>query len=331
MRVISLARGWVVSAVVGLSLAVPGIASGDDYYTLIVVGASGEPSYAKTYDGWRQTLVEVLRSQEGFRDDHLIVLSETPGPGVGRASEEGVTQAIQYLRARMTASSVVMLVLVGHGTFDGIDAKFNIVGPDLEAARWDALLDTLPGRSVVVNTTAASGPFVRRLSQAGRVVITATESAVQRYDTVFPGFFVNAFAEPVADTDKNGRVSVWEAFEFTSGAVLRWYQEQGRLATERPILDDTGDGVGREIDQRGDDGALAARLYVGAGISESESGDPSLTPLIATREALQRSVAELKSRKSAMDAKAYAAELEQLLVNLARVSRQIREVVRTTS
>ena len=77
-----------------------------------------------------------------------------------------------------------------------------------------ALLDTLPGRAAVVNTTAASFPFLARLASKDRVVGTVTETAVQQYDIVFPGFFVQAFVDMVADTDRNGRVSIWEAFEF---------------------------------------------------------------------------------------------------------------------
>ena len=188
----------------------------------------------------------------------------------------------------------------------------------------------LPGRIVVVNTTAASAPFVRRLAQTGRVVISATESAVQRYDTIFPEFFVRALAEAAADTDKNGRVSVWEAFEFTSAEVRRWYQQQGRLATERSILDDTGDGVERDVDQRGQDGAVAARTYVGAGVEVSAVvADPSLTPLVVQRDELEVAVAELQAQKETMDAEAYTAELERLVVDLAKVSREIRRL--TTS
>ena len=324
-------QSWFVRVLVGVAMIVPATASGENYYTLIVVGATGGPSYVETFDRWRQTLVTALRSQEGFRDGHLIVLSETPGPGVGRASQAGVAQAVETLADRMTADSVLLIVLLGHGTYDGVDAKFNLVGPDLEASAWDALLDSLPGRIVVVNTTAASAPFVRRLAQTGRVVISATESAVQRYDTIFPEFFVRALAEAAADTDKNGRVSVWEAFEFTSAEVRRWYQQQGRLATERSILDDTGDGVGRDVDQRGQDGAVAARTYVGAGVEVSAVvADPSLTPLVVQRDELEAAVAELQARKETMDADAYTVELERLLVDLAKVSRAIRRRLTTS-
>ena len=320
-----------IASLFGLLLLAPGDARGEDYFTLIVSGASGDPRYVETYEGWRQGLVSALRARTEFREDHLIVLAETPGPGIGRASREGVRQAFAELRQRMTDDAVLLVVLFGHGTFDGIDAKFNLVGPDLEAAEWAALLDTLPGRAAVVNTTAASFPFITRLAAEDRVVVTATETAVQQYDTVFPEFFVQAFVDEVADIDRNGRVSIWEAFEFASGHVRRWYQRRGRLPTERSVLDDTGDGVGREADQPGADGTRAARLYVGAGVEVTPViTDPVLAPLVARRAELEDQVADLKANKEELKPDAYRAELERLLIDLARVSREIRRTTTTS-
>lgn len=321
----------IVGAVVGAVLLVTATANAEDYYTLVVSGASGDPKYVETYGRWRQTLVTALRAQAEFRDDHLIVLAETPGPGVGRASREGVIQAVTNLGSRMTDESVLLVVLLGHGTYDGVDAKFNLVGPDLEARAWSRLLDDLPGHIVFVNSTAASFPFVRRLAQPGRVVVTATESAVQRYDTVFPEFFVQAFGELSSDADKDGRVSVLEAFEFTSMQVRRWYQREGRLATERSVLDDTGDGVAKDMDQAGSDGILASRLYVGAGVEPPPVvSDPTLAPLVTRREELEDLVAALRVRKDGMSLDVYQRELERLLVDLARVSREIRRRTSTS-
>ena len=315
----------LVSLIVASILLSPAMARAEDYFTLIVSGASGDPRYVETYERWRQGLVAALRARTEFREDHLIVLAETPGPGIGRASREGVRQAFAELRQRMTDDTVLLVVLFGHGTFDGFDAKFNLVGPDLEAAEWAALLDTVPGRAAVVNTAAASFPFLTRLAAVDRVVVTATETAAQQYDTVFPEFFVQAFVDVAADIDRNGRVSIWEAFEFASGNVRRWYQQQGRLATERSVLDDTGDGVGREADQPGVDGTRAARLYVGAGVEATPViTDPALAPLVARRAELEDQVADLRAGRAELDPEAYWAELERLLIELARVSREIR-------
>ena len=301
-------------------------ASAEDYFTLVVSGASGDPRYVETYDRWRQTLIASLRSRPEFREEHLLVLADTPRPGVGRASREGVRQAFDLLRARMTDDSIASIVLFGHGTFDGVDAKFNLVGPDLGADEWRRLLETLPGAVVFINTTAASFPFLTRVAGARRVVVTATESSAQQYDTMFPEFLVQAFEEEeAADVDRNGRLSILEVFEFASAEVRRWYQRQGRLATERARLDDTGDGIGREADETGPDGPLAARLHVGAGV-ETAIGvtDPSLAPLVTRRRQLEDEVADLKARKTEMAPDAYLDALERLLVDLARVSRDLR-------
>ena len=307
------------------TVANPTPAGADEYFTLVVSGATGGSEYAETYDRWRQTLVEALRAQDGFREDHLLILAETPGPGVGRASRDGVRQALDALRSRLSDHSVLLIVLLGHGTDDGVDTKFNLVGPDLDATEWAALLDGLPGQVTFVNTTAASFPFLRQLASPNRVVISATQSAVQRFDTVFPEYFVRALVEEAADADRDGRVSVWEAFAFSSAEVRRWFQRQGRLATERAMLDDTGDGRGKAADQDGGDGALSTRIFIGAGVDVPQAvSDPALVPLIAERDALEDRVAELKSRKDRVKAAVYVTELEQLLIELARVSREIR-------
>ena len=313
------------AAAVLVALFVPGAAHGEDYFTLIVSGASGGAEYAARLERWRSGLVDALRDGPGFREDHLRVLAETPGPGVGRASREGVGDALVEIGRRMDNRSVLLIVLMGHGTFDGADARFNLVGPDLEAREWRMLLESLPGSVVFVNTTAASFPFLDRLGGTGRVVVTATGSPAQRYETVFAEYFTTAFGDPAGDADKDGRVSVWEAFAYASDGVRRFYQRAGRLATERPMLDDNGDGVGRERDRGGPDGALAARLYVGAGADGGpDADDPALAPIIARRDGIEARIAELRSAKETMAPADYRAALEPQLVALARVSRELR-------
>ena len=320
-------RVLLLGAILTILVTGPGAGSAvaQDQFTLLVTGASGGAEVKEKHDRWRATLVTALRNRPAFDDDHLIALAETPGPGVGRASRDGVRQAVEQLVERMGEDAVLYVVLIGHGSFDGIDAKFNLVGPDLEAAEWDALLSRLPGRLVFVNTTSASFPFLERLAGRGRTVVTATESVVQRYDTVFPEFFVEAFVDPAADSDKDGRVSMLEVFEFASFGVRQWYQQRGRLATERALIDDNGDGRGQEASQPGPDGERAGRLYLGAGLEQVEVvADPRLAPLMVRRRALRRELDELQAAKADMSAEAYLRDLERVLVELARVSRQLR-------
>ena len=146
----------------------------------------------------------------------------------------------------MTRDDLLLVVLIGHGTFDGTDAKFNLVGPDLESAEWAALIRPLPGLVVVVNTSSASFPFLERL--AGPRPSSSPPPTRRRSGSIrsFPEYFIHALIDPTADLDKNGRISVWEAFASASGGVRRHYQQRGQLSTERALLDDNGDGVGND-------------------------------------------------------------------------------------
>ncbi len=301
-----------------------GWADAQERYALIVSGASGGPDYAEAYDTWRSDLTLTLRHRLQLPDDHLFVLSEQPGKGEDLASSDGVERATTALRERLSREDTLLVVLMGHGTFDGVDAKFNLVGPDLKASDWDRLLRPLPGRLVFVDTTAASAPFVERLARPGRVLVSATDSAAQRYDTIFPEFFAKAFDDQASDLDKNGRVSIWEAFTYVSAGVRDWYEQRGRLSTERPVLDDDGDGRGREAGAPGSDGDLARTVYLDPDFDPAAADDPALRLLLERRSALEARLEELKARKAEADEETYQRDLEALLVELARVSRDIR-------
>jgi hypothetical protein len=141
---------------------------------------------------------------------------------------------------------------------------------------------------------------------------------------VFPEAFIEALDAMASDLDKNGRLSVWEAFTAASAKVKEWYEQRGQLATERPLLDDNGDGVGKEAGAPGPDGEIAKRLHI-EGEAEVESGsDPAVAELLRRRTELENQVEELKGRRDSMSAEEYDRQLEALLVELARVSREIR-------
>ena len=141
-----------------------------------------------------------------------------------------------------------VLLLIGHGTFDGIDAKFNLVwAGSSNRPSGSALLKSLAGRVVTVNASSASFPFLERLSAPRRIVITATDSARATIRHRLPGGLhpcAHRFDLPILD--KNERISIWEAFAGASAGVRRHYQQRGQLSTERALLDDNGDGVGNE-------------------------------------------------------------------------------------
>jgi hypothetical protein len=193
-------------------------------------------------------------------------------------------------------------------------------------------LDRLSAQSVVfVNTASSSGGFVAALSGRDRTIIAATKTDGEKNQTRFGEFFAAAFATPDsdADTDKDGRVSVLEAFLWARARVVDSYSRDGQLLTEHAVLDDNGDGKGSDAPgQPGGDGALARTLFLSAASSarpEGDQGDPELRALVAQRDALETKIAELKTAKDKLDPEKYERDLEPMLIELARVNRRIRE------
>lgn len=292
-------------------------------YAVVIAGATGGPPYDEQYARWTDAMADVLTRQMGVNPARVFLLSDS-ADAPRSSSAANVRALFERLARRIAKPDLLFVLLIGHGTFDGIDAKFNLVGPDLESAEWAALLDRIDGRVVLVNTAAASFPFIERLSRPGRIVISATDSAAQRFDTVFPEYFVEAFADEESDIDKNGRVSIWEAFAAASAGVRRHYQQRGQLATERALLDDTGDGIGREAAAQGEDGALASRTYLDPDVAGAPPTDEVLVELLHRRASLLAEVEELQIKKAFMPPPEYAREFERLMIALARLSRDIR-------
>jgi hypothetical protein len=301
--------------------ASPAVAA--DRYALVVSGASGEQKYAERYDEWRTKLVNLLADRFGYGRDRVFALGEKPTARVQLASRENVRRTLGALAARVRAEDLLLIVLIGHGTFDGTAAKFNLVGPDLDASEWAALLRPFSGRLVVVNSTSASYAFLPALSRRNRVVITATDSRAARYDTVFPEYFIKAMEQAAAESGRDGRVSIWDVFTTASEGVKRYYEQRGLLPVEHALLDDAGDGFGKEADQPGTDPSFAQSVYLN-GNSEETAMDAATRSLSDRRDDLIAQVGRLKERKTSMPQSDYEAQLEKLLVELAKVSRELR-------
>ena len=328
LRVLPVLRVLGVLAVplIGLALAAP--VSAAERYALIVTGAHGEATYAEQYAQWRQAAVTALIEKLGFDPASITTLFEG-GDSSHAATADAVRRALGVLRAKLRGDDVLVVLLIGHGSFDGAEAKFNLVGPDLTSTEWAALLKPIAARTVVVNSTAASFPFLEHLAGPRRILVTATDSVAQRFDTVFPEYFIRALTDPAADIDKNGRVSIWEAFSAASLGVRRYYTQRGQLATERALIDDDGDGVGREAGADGKDGSAASRLYLDPDVAGAPPTDEELLRLLQKRTSLQIEADELKMRRQLMTPQEYQDEFERLMLALARVSRDIRNRQKT--
>lgn len=294
-------------------------------YALVVTGASGGPQYAEKYDAWRIALVQTLQGSLRLPEENVIVLAEEEASGTEKATRDGVRQALSDLRRRAKKEDVVFVLLMGHGSGDDVtDAKFHLVGPDLSAQEWAQLVEPIQARLVFINAASASFPFVEALSAPGRIVIAANDSAAQKYETVLPEFIVAAFRTDTSDLDKNGRVSIWEAFVHASAAVQAWYEQRGQLPTERPVLDDDGDGIAKQLEDLGAEGVLAKVTYVESDAPIDETPDAEVNALLRRRADLNRRIEELRARKPTLDPGEYELELEKLLLELARVDRELR-------
>lgn len=322
------ARVLGLAVVLTTLLSVP--AAAQQTRALIVSGAAGDAEYAARQKAWRDALVTQLTSRLGVPASRIVVLAEADVDGYQPSTAVNVRRAIATVRASQQADDTLFVVLMGRGTFDGVDAKFNLVGPDLTATDWRELLRDMPGRLVFVQTASASFPFLSALAGPNRVVMTATDSPQQRYDTVFAEHFVAAFAPETdgADLDGDGRISMWEAFAYAAEASRRYYQGRGQLSVERALLDDSGDGVGRDVAKDGDDGFLASRTFLDPD-PESATSDPTVTLLIGRRNTLETELDELRRKKGFMPAADYARELERIVIDIARTSRDIRRRTRS--
>lgn len=289
---------------------------------LVISGASGGEPYAGRLNGWRQQTATLLRESLRFDPENVFVFGEN-APDARPATREAITGVLEGLAKRTGAQDLVFIILFGHGSFDGVEAKFNLVGPDLDTGDWADLLRPIRARIVAVDTTGASFPFLERLSGPRRIIVTATETVAQRFDTVFPQYFVQALADPAADLDKDSRISVLEAFSAASRQVKQHYERAGQLPVERAMLDDNGDGAGKWAGAEGSDGATAARTFLDAA-DAGPAADPALAELLQRRAALEAQVDDLRARKPLMPADEYAQEFEKVMIDLARVSREIR-------
>ena len=322
--IIALASGCMAAvSAYGQTAARP--AADPNKFAVILSGASGEAEYAKRFDGWTEGLRRALVERFGFEEARVTVLSESPGGARSlKATAEEVRRAFQTLRTSAGPESTVFVFLIGHGTYDGRQAKFSLVGPDLTAGEYAELLDGLNARRVVVfNMASASGEFIKPLSGRGRVVVTATRSGQEQNATLFPEFFIEALKSREADADQNGRVSVFEAFDYAARMTAERYKRDGRLATEHALFDDSGDGVGHAAAEGGD-GAVARNVYLDSLTPQQAAATVEAARLLRERERLEVEVEQLKSRKAFLPESEYEAELERVFISLAKVNRSIK-------
>jgi len=328
------------SAIVALVLSLtPAPAMAAQRHLLLVTGLGGEKIYSDTFDAWAHGMRETATQVLGIAPAQVTLLANAADASA-QARREHVLETLRRVARESAPGDLIMLMLIGHGTARNGRALFNLPGPDLSAEDLAQALKEFADRDVVVViASSASGAFVPVLSAPGRVVITATAGGGENQHAYFGGHFVAAFSAATADGDKDGRISVLEAFHHARRAVARRYIEEDRLLTEHALLDDDGNGIGTRAPgtpgaagAATQDGELAARLYLQPTLSESAPGGAANRVMVAlevqARELVTR-VQRLKLRRERLTSDDYYAELEAILLALAHNRRELRALGQT--
>jgi hypothetical protein len=301
-------------------------------FALVIAGVGGEEGYTKKFTAQAMQLYDSLTNKLGFDEKHVYLLTENvvsasenmAAGNFARATAEEARKAFAAIKAAAKPESLIFILLIGHGSYDNEVAKFNLVGPDINAKEYAKLITELPTKRVVfVDTSSSSGDFIKPLSSENRIVITATRSANEQNATFFAEPFIAGLTESAADTDKSGRISVLEAFNYATKLTQDWYKQKTRLATEHALFDDNGDSTGHEQAGEGD-GAIAKTTYLDSKSAEEAQNDVEVIRLLEAKQQLEVDIEKLKARKQGMKAEEYEAELERLLVELATTSQQIK-------
>jgi hypothetical protein len=284
---------------------------------VIISGIGGDPKYTRQFGELSASLAQAANARARLPDTTIVWLGDTSSSRNkwfrGASTRDNVERTLSRLAAR-PGSDPVIVVLVGHGSGEGAETRISLPGPDVTAADFARMLDRFGDRRVAfVNLTSASGDMLPVLASRTRVVVTATKSSFQRNESQFGRYFVDAFAKDGADTDKDTRISLLEAFRYAEAETKRYYETDNKLPTETSQIADAGQ--------------LAGRFFLtGGGGGAASSG--RLATLYGERTALDERIQSLKKKKSAMTSDAFDNELEAILLELARKSREIRTLER---
>jgi len=284
-------------------------------YYVTVTGLGGEPDYEQHFAMWAKDIEKALKADPDAKVETLV-----------NATREQVRGALDGIAKQAKPTDAFVLMLIGHGSFDGYEYKINLPGPDLTASELAKLLDQIPAsRQLVVNMTSASGGAIEFLRKPNRVVITATKNGTEKNATVFARYWAEALGNPAADSDKNDVVSALEAFRFADKKTAAFYESQNRLATEHALLEDTGKGEGvRAPSPENGEGLLAAQFpLLRIGATAAAAKDPAKLQLLARKEELERQIDKLKYDKAAVPPEEYKKQLGALLLQLAKTQEEI--------
>jgi hypothetical protein len=285
-------------------------------YYVIVAGLGGEPDYDQRFTAAANDLDRIFKAE---------------GPATRVVTLAGAQATAAQLKSALAAvgrdakpEDDFVLILIGHGSYDGVEYKFNLVGPDITAAELASLCDRIAARrQLIVDTTSSSGGAIAALERPGRAVISATKSGTEKNATVFARYWVEALQDPAADTDKSDSISAMEAFLYATKKTAAFYDSQKRLATEHAVFNDSGSGEPVREAGNGEGQFLSTFTLLRLGTSQQAANDPAKRALLDQKDSLEQKIDTLKYQKAAMDPDDYKKQLTDALVELAKVQEQL--------
>ncbi|HKD44168.1 MAG TPA: hypothetical protein VKD24_00810, partial [Candidatus Angelobacter sp.] len=263
-------------------------------FYVIVAGLGGEPDYEQRFTGAANDLDRIFKSAGATAHVYTLVGAQ--------ATAARFRDTMNTIEGQAKADDDFALILLGHGSFDGVEYRLNLPGPDVTAAEIAAMCDRIRSRrQLIVDTTSASGGAMHALEKPGRAVIAATKSGTEKNATVFARYWVEAFEDPSADADKSDSVSAMEAFLYATGKTSSFYDAEKRLATEHAVFNDVGRGEPVREPGNGQGMLLSNFTLLRLGASQLAANDPARRALLDKKEELEQKIDILKYRKAAMD------------------------------
>jgi hypothetical protein len=282
-------------------------------YYVIVAGLGGDPDYEQRFMAMAKELDRIFSPVA-----HVYTLT---GP---QATATQLTETMGAVARDAKSDDDFTLILIGHGSFDGVEYKFNLVGPDVTAAEIATMCDHIAAkRQLVVDATSASGGAVQVLERPGRAVIAATKSGTEKNATVFARYWVEALEDPAADADKSDSISAMEAFTYAAKKTAAFYDSQKRLATEHAVFNDVGTGEPVREAGNGQGMLMSSFTLLRLGTSLQAAKDPAKRALLNKKDELEQKIDTLKYQKAAMDPEDYKKQLMDALVELAKVQEEL--------
>jgi len=291
-------------------MAVAALAARAETYYLVVAGLGGEAEYEQRFSGWASDLTKLLKAEPNSKIETLSGKD---------ATKPNIEAKMREAAAASKPDDEFVLMLIGHGTYDDQDYKFNIPGPDISAKELSALLDKIQARQAVILMTSCSGGAIPALQKPKRVLVTATKSGTEKNATIFARYFIEALRDKDADTDKSEIITVSEAFHYAEQKTAKFFEAQKRLATEHALIEDTGKGEGvKDPSPENGEGLVASRfalLHLG---SVAMINDPEKQKLLKHKEELEAAIDELKYEKASMALPQYRQKMQEYLLDLAK-------------